>query len=152
MGADATWSVPDDRVRGRLAALADQIEAAFGDLVEVRRGERLPEVSIEPTREGACWVSWIELRDEVVLQVSDGGRWELERTMEDVELLERIVESVAAGRAVEVFGPARSSVTVTLHDGSTETSGVRQGLKGCLPAPGWPRWGRKVQYLPYAGQ
>ena len=135
-----------------MAALVDQIEATFGDLVEVRRGERLPEVSIEPTREGACWVWWIELCDEVVLQVSDGGRWELQRTVKDVELLERIVESVAAGRVVEVIGPARSSVTVTFDDGSTEKSDVGQGLKGCLPLPGWPRWGRKVQYLPYAGQ
>ncbi len=153
MNGDAPWSVPQDGVSELLAALADRIETTFGDAVEVLRDDRLLSVSIDPNREGACWVSWIEFgSDELVLQVSDGGRWELPRDTDNVEYLERIVDSVAARRVVEVFAPARSSVTVTFEDGSTEKSGVYQGLRGCLPLPGWPRWGRQVHYLPYAQQ
>lgn len=136
----------------RLAALADRVAARFGDAVQVTRTGQFPLVSVRPAREGACEVSWIELGGEVILQVSDGGRWELLRTTEDQELLERMIEAVVAGRVVEVLAPARSSVTVTLADGSTQSSAVRQGLMGCLPLPGWPRWGRTVHYLPYAHQ
>lgn len=152
MSDDAPPLVPADQVGERLAALADRIAARFGDAVEVTSTGQFPLVSVRPAREGACGVSWIELSGEVILQVSDGGRWELLRTTEDLELLERIVEGVVAGRVVEVLAPARSSVTVTLDDGSTQSSGVRQGLVGCLPLPGWRRWGRTVHYLPYAQQ
>ena len=51
-------------------------------------------------------LSWSELDDtELVLQVSAGGRWELERTSDSVVFIEQVVMSVMAGRVEEVFGP-----------------------------------------------
>ncbi len=78
-----------------------------------------------------------------------GGRWELDRTMEDVDFIEQVVRAVAAGRVVEVFGPGRSRVEVTFPDGTqaVETGGVSP--RGCLPSPGWVRRGRRVNYAPY---
>jgi hypothetical protein len=78
-----------------------------------------------------------------------GGRWELDRTMEDVDFIEQVVRAVAAGRVVEVFGPGRSRVEVTFPDGTqaVETGGVSP--RGCRPSPGWVRRGRRVNYAPY---
>jgi hypothetical protein len=56
---------------------------------------------------------------------------------------------VIAGRVVEVIGPSRSRVTVTLADGRTDTTSGATELSGCLPMPFWTKWGRKVRYTPY---
>jgi len=112
--------------------------------------EDIKVVRLEPTRESSCPLSWSELDDtELVLQVSAGGRWELERTSDSVVFIEQVVMSVVAGRVEEVFGPGRSRIVVTFDDGTHENSTGGRAPTGCLPAPFWPRWGRRVRYEPY---
>lgn len=88
---------------------------------------------------------------EVVLGVEGGlgGRWELECSHADVDMLEAIVRSIVDGRVREVRAPGRSCVTVSLGDGRDlrETGGVAP--TGCLPMPFWKRWGHRIDYQPY---
>jgi hypothetical protein len=144
----------DDAVAARLGLLAQAVTDELGDVVAIER-ESIPSASVEgtrlvPHREGACYVYWAELdSSELVLQVGDGGRWELNRDLKAVERIERIVQSVINGRVTEVFGPARSQVTVTLDDVTTEVSTGYRGLLGAIPMPSWKDRGRVVAYDPY---
>ncbi len=139
----------------RLRQLADRLERSLGEAAAIENDtSTVPGslVRITPTRNDALGLVWIELRYGVVLETSGGpgGRWELSRSEEDIDFLEDIVESVIAGRVVEVFGPARSRVTVTLADGRTFSERGAVASEGCLPMPLWTKWGRKVHYAPYA--
>lgn len=49
----------------------------------------------------------------------NGGRWELDRSADDVALVESLARAVIASRVIETFTPARSRVVVTLDDDST---------------------------------
>lgn len=107
-------------------------------------------IGIAPCRAGTRSVSWADFGDEIVVQIgSFGGRWELGGGEEDLAFLEDLVRSVVAGRVVEVFGVSRSRVVVVLADGTEETETGYEGPVGCLPMPLWPRWSRRVHYLPY---
>jgi hypothetical protein len=81
----------------------------------------------------------------------NGGRWELDRSEEDVAFIEQTVRAVLAGRVVEIFAPGRSHVVITLADGTVHRE---TGYDGCLaalvPLPGWKRFGRRVEYRAYA--
>ena len=92
--------------------------------------------------------------NEILLQAGKlyrGGRWELDRSVEAVHFVERVVRAAIRGRVTEVSALARSRVEVTFEDGEVvhET-----GYEGCLtvlvPLPGWRRWGRVIHYEPYA--
>lgn len=141
----------------------ERLDAFRGDLtrelrdhasvtLEAVRGWRI--VDVEPHERGNRSLTWFESATDgpgsLVLQLGDlGGRWELDVTHEDVQFLEDVAGSVIAGRAEETFGPGRSCMTVTLHDGEV----VRQeggGLLSLMPAPGWRRRGRTVTYAPCA--
>jgi hypothetical protein len=152
--------VPDDQILGedaisaRLHALAERLGARFGDLLEIRteKLEKYPitTVSVLPQNPKACSMSWIEMgQSELIIGVGRGGRWEELRDIGAVDFLEQVVAAVTDGRVVEVFGPGRSRVTVTFADGTSKRSSVGTAPTGCLPAPFWPRWGRKVTYSPY---
>lgn len=104
-------------------------------------------LSVTPSNSDARSMSWTYLGDEIVLEVgTHGGRWELERSEDDVSFMTDVVRSVIAGRIREVLGPKRSRVEVTLSDGATA---VETGYSSLIPRPGWRRRGRKVQYSPY---
>lgn len=137
---------PDDVVAGRLAALARSLQDRFGDDVVAEDGVVL---RLRPP-EGACAVSWFAGPAEVVLGVGTGGRWELPRDETGVAFLEDVVESVVAGRAVELLAPGRAALAVTLADGRVERTEVRGVPGGCLPLSRW-RSGpvRHVTYRPY---
>ena len=80
---------------------------------------------------------------------NEGGRWEVERSSEQLAFLEELARSVVAGRVVETLGPGRSRVEVTLADGTTEIETGYSAPRGCLPVPGWVRRGRRVEYTPW---
>jgi hypothetical protein len=78
-----------------------------------------------------CYVYWAELgSSELMLQVGEGGRWELNRDLKAVELIERIMHSA-------------------IDDGTTEVSTEYRGLLGAIPMPSWKDRGRVVAYNPY---
>jgi hypothetical protein len=79
-----------------------------------------------------------------------GGQWELDRDEAAVDFMEDLVRSVVAGRVVEVFGPGRSRVEVTLSDGSRAVETGGDGLRGLLPSPGWKSRGHRIRYAPYS--
>lgn len=107
-------------------------------------------VTVVPYRTGARSVTWAELGEEVVIQVGQfGGRWEIGAEEEDLAFLEDLVRSVIAGRVSEVLAVRRSRVAVTLDDGTQVAETGYDGPGGCLPLPVWPRWSRRIQYLPY---
>ena len=103
----------------------------------------------DPRNAEALPMTWLVLDDhEVILEAGtgSGGRWELPWTALGVALLRELVEGIVAGRVVETFGPKRSSVTVTLKDG---TKVSETGYMGWRPSPGWKRRGPTVEYAAY---
>jgi hypothetical protein len=94
-----------------------------------------------PTNSDAVGVSWWLDVDSIAVQVLSGaelgGLWELwDADGDTVRLVEDMIWSVAGGRAVELLGPGRSTMRITLSDGTVheETGG---GLPVPAPAPGW---------------
>jgi hypothetical protein len=107
-------------------------------------------VTVTPTNPHGRRFGWMDFAGQLVVEVGDyGGRWELEARPEDLAFLEDIARSVIAGRVREVFALGRSSVSVTLADGSVATETGYQAPAGCLPLPFWRRWSRSVRYAPY---
>lgn len=144
----------DDLTSRRLGVLANRLEDSLGPAVTVERDDSTVPgclVRVTPTRDDALGLVWMDLWGEVILETAGGpgGRWELSRSDEDLDLLEDIIESVVAGRVIEVFGPARSRVTVTLSGGRRLSERGARALEGCVPMPFWTKWGRKVRYSPY---
>lgn len=140
-----------------LLALEERLRAELAGVATVERGDFPPGGGsyweVRPLNPRSLVVHWLELGDEINLQAGGydrGGRWELERTPENVEFIEAVVRAVAAGRAVETTALARSRVEVVLADGKVVQE---TGYEGCasilLPLPGWPRWGRTTRYEPY---
>jgi hypothetical protein len=137
-----------ERSRGLAAGLVVELSDAARVLIDEVSGGM--SVDVVPYRVGARSVSWVDFGDEIIVQVGEfGGRWELGGDEADLAFLEDLVRSVVAGRVVEVFGVRRSRVVVVLADGARQTETGYDGPAGCLPMPLWPRWSRKVQYLPY---
>jgi hypothetical protein len=137
-----------ERSRGLAAGLVVELSDAARVLIDEVSGGM--SVDVVPYRVGARSVSWVDFGDEIIVQVGEfGGRWELGGNEVDLAFLEDLVRSVVAGRVVEVFGVRRSRVVMVLADGTKETETGYDGPAGCLPMPLWPRWSRKVQYLPY---
>jgi hypothetical protein len=143
-----------DTAAESLAALVDDLERSLGDAVTIDRSDVPGDgVTLTPSRDTALAVGWMDFGDEVYLETlgGPGGRWELRRSTQDIELLESIVRSVVAGRVTEVFGPSRSKVTVTTADGMQYSERGSVAGEGCIPLPFWTRWGHKVEYTPYLG-
>jgi hypothetical protein len=144
----------DDAVAARLGLLVESVERQLGEAVNIRQ-ESIPNASVEtvrldPQRPDACFVSWAELGvSELILQVGQGGRWELGRDLESVVLIERIVRAVIDGQVTEVRAPGRSKVTVNLDDGTQKSSVGHNAPLGLIPIPLWRRRGRSVSYSPY---
>lgn len=140
-----------------LQALGERLGMDLAGAATVERGD-FPQGGglyweVRPVNPRSLVVHWLEWGGEIILQAGGldrGGRWELERTPENVEFIEAVVRAVAAGRAVETSAVARSRVEVVLADG---TVAHETGYEGCasilLPLPGWTRWGRTTRYEPY---
>jgi hypothetical protein len=149
-----------DRITARLDTLEARLRKQLEDEARVEHElisgvttSRVSMVSITPRRPDALAVGWLEMGDsEIIFHAGHiGGRWELGHTDADVDLVEDLIESVVAGRVVEIFAPRRSQVRITLADGQIERE---TGLNGCLtlfaPLPGWKRLGRHVYYHAYS--
>ena len=149
-----------DPVTRRLEALAAEMQARFGDAVEVHRaGGPLPavgglSVDMTPRREGALALYWFdtgeELQSRLAVDWADGGNWaEAKRTP---SIWRASFAASSRARSRKVLGPGdRSRVTVTLADGAKDAETGYVGLSGCLPRPGWKRLGRHIQYQPWDG-
>lgn len=127
------------------------MEREVGGLADINRSEP-HSVELAPHNQRAVGVLWFDTGDELQVETlgDRGGRWELERQEADVAFVEEVVRAVVEGRISEVFGPNRSTVTVTLSDGSKDRHTVYgPGLRGLLPRPGWRRRGHTVRYEPY---
>lgn len=138
-----------DEVAQRLEALHD---ALVGDLAGVSRVVRHGEgVDVLPDRPGALAFCWVDFGDSLQVETlgGQGGRWELDRTLEDVGVVEEVARAVLEGRVTETFAPGRSVVRVTRPDGTQLSETGYQAAVGCLPLPAWPRWSRTVRYPPY---
>ncbi|MEU4391002.1 hypothetical protein [Kribbella sp. NPDC023855] len=148
-----------DSISTRLAVFLDELRGELGDAVSIEVEDRdgWRGVDLSPKREDALGVYWTDFYllgdgSPGALQVEaghQGGRWEFGRDEDDLLLLIDLVRSVVAGRVVEVFGPARSRVEVTLSDGTKQVEIGALAPVGCLPVPGWMRLGRRVHYAPY---
>lgn len=142
-----------DPIAQRLVELATELQGVVGEAAEVFHRPDLfaGAWDLTPHKPGALPVTWLDYGTELQVETmgGPGGRWELDRSMDDVAFLGDLVRSVIAGRVTEVRVANRSRVTVTLHDGSRVTETGYDGLPGCLPLPFWPRWGRRIQYEPY---
>lgn len=151
---------PSDPVTLSLARLLDELRLELGDAATIAVEDRdyWRAVDLLPRRQDALAMSWTDFHSAPdgspgdALQFTaghQGGRWELGRDEDDLTLLIELVRSVLAGRVTEVFGPARSRVEITLSNGSREVQTGAQAPRGCLPLPGWPHRGHRIQYAPY---
>ncbi|WP_222272889.1 hypothetical protein [Modestobacter marinus] len=148
----------DDAISALLTGLEDRLRSELGHSARVERSEFLggegTSWAVHPVNPRSVPVQWWAFGDEIGLQTGRryrGGRWELERTSEDVELVEAVVRAAIAGKVAETSAPARSCVEVTLEDGQViSETGYEGCLTGLLPLPGWRRWGKVVHFAPYA--
>jgi hypothetical protein len=145
----------DDDVADRL----DTLWAAFGgelaDVAEV--GSKLDHGALlrwlEPTTPNAAAVCVADFGTELGLVIGhrgEGGRWELKRNVRQVDFVEDVARSVVAGRVVETIVPGRSTMTVTLADGTTAREIAMLSLRGLLPGARWSRSRRTIDYAPYS--
>jgi hypothetical protein len=109
---------------------------------------------VEPPVEGSLSAVWSLMAPDLQLETIGGsglgGRWELVNAgIEDVDFIEDAVWSIAAGRVREVFGPGRSSLEITLSNGSVETETGGTIPLGLLPVPGWRDRGRVQAFRPW---
>lgn len=145
-----------DEVGASLEAFADRIENDLAGSATVTR-ETLKDldiraVDIEPRTPRATQVGWLDMVDELQVAVGGrgpGGRWELGRTAVDVRFVEDVVTAAIRGDVLQVLGRGRSRVEVTMPDGEVVVATTFEAPGGCLPIPGWVRFGRGVQYAPY---
>lgn len=148
---------PQDEVGALLAELVDRLREELVDAASVTRTEFRDGDGIgwdlQPVNPRSAPVSWILFGDEILLQTGKlyrGGRWELDRSLEDAHFVERVVRAAIAGTVTEISALARSRVEVTVEGGRVvhET-----GYEGCwavlVPLPGWRRWGRVAHHEPY---
>lgn len=128
------------------AALAD-MESDLGSVAEITRETQGPgfvTLSVAPRNPKARPIWLCYLGDEIIIEAGNfGGRWELQRTREDVAFLIDLVQSITVGRVRETLGPKRSRLDVTLADGSTV---AETGYSSVVPRPGWRRRGPTVEY------
>jgi hypothetical protein len=142
----------DDAIGHRLTQLAAELETRLGPAADLRRDELFHGCWwLTPTNPRSIGATWIDFGEALQVETlgGDGGRWELDRTDEDLDFILGVVEAAIAGRIVETFALGRSRVTVTLEDGTTQTEIGASAPQGCLPLPLWPRWGASRQYAPY---
>jgi hypothetical protein len=142
-----------DEVSERLAALAADLARELGEdatVIVEPVGPNEVVTTITPRSPRALSVEWVDSGDILDLTAGhNGGSWDfLDRDLDDVDFIEQVTRAVIAGRAVEIFAFGRSRVQIRLADGTlVEETG--SDLRGCLPLPRWPRWGRRVEYEPY---
>lgn len=149
---------PEDEAGALLAGLADRLRAELVGAATIERTEFRDTSGIGwdlvPVNPRSAPVSWMLWGDELLLQAGRlyrGGRWELDRSVEDVNFVERVVRAAIAGRVTETSALARSRVEVTLDDGHVVHETGYEGCQAVLvPLPGWRRWGRVTRYEPYA--
>ena len=141
-------------IEGMRQLLAN-VKARFGSAVDAEQEED-EWWTVQPLRPGSVGVTWHVGGDfnvdlQVLTESGLGGHWEF-RNLDDASdwtLIEDLVWSIAAGRVEELFGPWRTTLQVTLSDGTVmEETG--SGLAGLVPAPGWRSRGRRKQYLPWS--
>ncbi|MFD7989283.1 hypothetical protein ACFV4M_38720 [Kitasatospora indigofera] len=143
-----------DPVRRRLDALVERLRRDLDGVAEIKERDDgwFFDVVVRPRYAGPLGFSWLCQGDsaDIVLGVDAGGvRWELGPSAEELDLMEAIIDAVLSGDATAVFASGRCEVTVTLGDGSKEVQSNHDLPSGCLPLPGWSRWGRHVDYEPY---
>jgi len=139
----------NDGLRPELAQAVRSLRDDFPTFVEVSEGS--PTTVWVTPRDEASPMYLIVLDYEFVFGVGRGGcRWELALTQDDLGFFRRVWEAVISGEVVEVFGPARSRVSVSLQDGTTAQTSQADVPRGCLPVPLWTRnKKRTVYYEPY---
>jgi hypothetical protein len=151
MGQERAPQFEDNwRVFDEVVAYTKELVGTAGtfDLGYVENGE-IGIFDVAPGNPLARGINVIADHFLIVTVGSNGGRWELSYSEDDVMLARRIIEATVAGRVQERSAFGRSQAVVTLANGET----VRQtGYSGCaslfLPQPGWTRWGRLTDYEP----
>ncbi len=143
----------------RLAELADRYRRELAGVagVSVRFIDELgaTATTLVPERAGAVGVNWVDFGDGGDLQVqveSEGGGGifeDLPRDLEGLGEVEAVADAVVDGRVRELLGAGRSCVEVTEADGSVTAETAHSLWRGLLPAPGWRRRARVIDYLPY---
>lgn len=111
-----------DELSNRLAALAHNLESEFGQAVLVERPET-GGVRIDDAAAAGIPISWNDHGPGTpLLHVDIGGhRVPLQRTAESVDYLEQIVRAAVTGQITESRAPGRTTLAITLADGTITT-------------------------------
>ena len=137
-----------------IAALVTELQRTLGDAITVEHDDSFGHarhVVMRANGTHGCPISIIYYYGEAIIELgpSFNGRWELEPNVVDMDFLDQLVRGVVFGGATEVTAPGRGRVLVELPDGTNVRSTSVLAGRGCLPLPGWPRWGRRRQYSAY---
>ncbi|MUN39126.1 hypothetical protein [Actinomadura litoris] len=147
--------VGDSETRARLRHLLERLKDELGSAIEVQDDDGDLWVAwVRPMRPGALGFGWIYWGNadagEVIFQLDLGGvRWELGRTPQDLEFVERLVHALIDGTVHSIQAPHRARAVVTLPDGSQHKATTNTGLSGCLPMPFWTFWGQRTEHVAY---
>jgi hypothetical protein len=148
-----TPSGPEESVQYWTQTFAQSLEQELGETAHIEMqysnsfGGQI--LRVTPRRSDACSVEIAESKNEIILGIGHGGRWELGHDASDVSLAKSLVEAVIEGRVNERFGLFLSRVTVTTKDGKSRSSLFGGGTLWKEPTPGWPHRGQKFLYSPY---
>ncbi|MGI5171440.1 hypothetical protein ACQEU3_44535 [Spirillospora sp. CA-253888] len=152
MAKTQVTELSDEETRARLRDLLGRLKDQLGAVAEIGDDQGADDwwmAWVTPARPGALGFMWI-YRGDLIFQLDAGAvRWELERTWQDLEFMEKVVQALIAGQVYSVKVPGRVQAVVTLPDGSRVKQEWGKAPVGCLPMPFWPRWGERTQHLPY---
>ena len=155
---DRSSAAEQQAVTARLAELAARYRRELAGVAAVveESAEELGGMTVDvvPDRAGSVRMNWIDFGDagDVQVQVEGEGGAVFEglpRDLAGVDIVEAIVDAVVDGRVKELVGAGRSRVEVTLAGGVVTHVTTYSGWHWLLPAPGWRRTARVVDYLPY---
>lgn len=114
------------QIARELLGFEQGLRTAHGHVLTIERAKlsdgRISTVTVAPTDPASTGLAWVEMVDEVIIEVGRFGRWELDHTEDGLEFLKAIVRAVIAGDVVEQAAGRGGKTTVRLEDGSTAHS------------------------------
>ncbi|WP_328989084.1 hypothetical protein OG394_22930 [Kribbella sp. NBC_01245] len=111
-----------DELSNRLAALTHHLETEFGQAVLIERPDN-GGVRIGDAAEAGIPITWNDHGPGTPLLHVDIGRHRvpLQRTAASIDYLEQIARAAITGQITESRAPGRTTLTITLPDGTTTT-------------------------------
>lgn len=124
-------AVPD-HVVSAVAGLVRRVKSLTNGMATVRehRSTDVPSiiVDIQPVNPAACPITIVAEQFVILLVGAGGCRWEMSYDETDVSTIMRVMRAVVEGSVEKRYALGRSSVRVTLDDGTVSEATTRRPL------------------------